>query len=451
MAELGYKNMLFANVTYRKDWFSVINPPKNYQDYPSVSGSFVFSEVLPDQNILSYGKLRGSWARVGSVNGVGFAEGILNYTIPTNGFPTGAATSQKLGTIDGAIAPNAKLQPFVVTETEVGMELKFFNNRVNLDVAAYKKTSTDQVLQVTISNTTGYTGTKQNIGSLENKGLELNLEIIPIQSDNFKWSTAFNAANNKTKVLALTKENPRFTQTDFGGTGTSNEFIGQLVYEVGLPLNQLSARTYQRDANGNILLDDTGRMLPTDYLVNYGSALPTWTGAWNNTISYKNISLFVQVDFKTGGKIISGSNLNWLRQGLSEQSLVGREGITADNFPGIVKSTGERYSGPPVNPQTFYTDYRTRQIGDPFVYNSDFVKLRNITLSYDLTNFIQARTKAIKGLTLSAACRNVWLIYKDLDNLDPEATSSSGDNRVGYEGTSLPTTRNYSINLNVRF
>lgn len=148
---------------------------------------------------------------------------------------------------------------------------------------------------------------------------------------------------------------------------------------------------------------------------------------------------------------MSSSNLNWTRQGLSKQSLVGREGVTAEVFPAIVKSTGEPYNGAPVNPQSFYTDYRTLQIADPFIYNNDFVKLRNITLTYDLTSLLQARTKAIKGLTLSAACRNVWLIYKDLDNLDPEAFASSGDNRVGYEGTTMPTTRNFSINLNARF
>jgi len=447
MAEFGYKSMVYINLTDRQDWFSVLNPKNNNQNYPSVSGSFIFSEVLPDQGWLSYGKLRGSWAQVGSANGINFVEGNLNYVVPTTNFPNGTASGQKLGNIDNTNAPNNTLQPFLVTEKEVGLEMKLFNSRVTFDVAAYEKNTKDQILVVAISNASGYTGTKQNLGSLENRGFELSLEIVPVQTGSLTWTSSFNAANNKTKVLALSPGTTRFTQTSFGGS----EFIGQLVYEVGLPLNQLSAKTYQRDANGNILVDNNGRLLASDNFVNFGSGLPTWTGGWNNTFTYKKLSLLVQLDFKAGGKILSSSNLNWTRQGLSQQSLIGREGVTADVFPAVVKSTGERYNGAPVNPQNFYTDYRTLQIADPFVYKNDFVRLRNITLAYDLSSLIQSKTKFIKGLTLSAACRNVWLIYKDLDNLDPEAFASSGDNRVGYEGITQPTTRNFSLNLNAKF
>lgn len=270
------------------------------------------------------------------------------------------------------------------------------------------------------------------------------MEVVPVETNNFRWTTSFNTAHNTTKVLALSPGTTRFTQTTFSG----NEFIGQLVYEVGRPLNQLSAKTYKRDANGNILLTSSGALIETANFVNFGSGLPTWTGGWNNTLTYKKLSLFIQFDFKAGGKILSSSNFKWTRQGLSKLSLVGREGGVV--FDGIVESTGEPYSGPGVNPQTFYTDYRTKQIADPFVFKNDFVKLRNITLSYDLSSLVK-NTKYIKGLMVTAACRNVALLYKDLPNLDPEAFASSGDNRVGYEGTTLPTTRNFSLNLNARF
>lgn len=443
MAEFGYKDMVYLNVTDRQDWFSVLNPKNNSQNYPSVSGSFIFSELI-NQNWLSYGKLRGSWAQVGSANGIGFGEGMLTYSIATNNYPNGTTNGQKLGSISVDNAPNPNLQPFVVTEKEIGMELKLFNRKLSLDVAAYDKVTEGQILTVAISNASGYTGTKQNLGSLQNRGLEFLVEVVPVERDNFRWVSSVNAAYNTTKVLALSPGTTRFTQTTFSG----NEFIGQLVYEVGLPLNQLSAKTYKRDANGNILLNSNGTLIASDNFVNFGSALPTWTGGWNNTFSYKKLSLFVQFDFKAGGKILSSSNLNWLRQGLSKASLVGREGGVV--FDGIVESTGEPYSGPGVNPQTFYTDYRTKQIADPVVYNNDFVKLRNITLTYDLSSVVK-NSKFIKGLVISAACRNVAILYKDLPNLDPEAFASSGDNRVGYEGITQPTTRNYSFNLNVRF
>src|SRR5690606_10387266 len=179
-----------------------------------------------------------------------------------------------------------------------------------------------------------------------------------------------------------------------------NEFIGQLVYEVGQPLNQLSAKTFLRDDNGNILVTDEGRPIASDNFVNFGSGLPTWTGGWNNIFTYKKLSLLVQFDFKAGGKILSSSALNWLRQGMSKASLAGREGgITAEVFPALVRGTGQPYAGG-ANPQTFYTDLRTLQIGDPFIFDNDFIKLRNITLSYDLSSIVQSRTNVIKGLVV---------------------------------------------------
>jgi len=437
-AELGYKGFAFINLTERTDWFSTLNPNNNSQNYASISGSFVFSELLQDLPWLSYGKIRGAWAQAGSSNGAGYAEGNLTYNV----LPT-AFNGQKLGNIVPVNAPNPNLQPFLVTEKEIGLEMKLFNNRVSLDVAAYNKVADDQILTVAISNASGYTGTKQNLGKLQNRGFEILVEGAVVQQDAFKWISSFNFGHNETEVLALAPGITRFTQTTFGG----NEFIGQLVYEVGQPINQLSAKTYQRDDEGNILLQDNGRLLATPNFVNFGSGLPTYTGGWTNTFTYKKLSLLVQFDFKGGGKILSSSALNWLRQGHSKESLVGREGGVV--FDGVRASDGGANTTA-VNPQTFYTDYRSLQIADPFIFKNDFAKLRNITLTYDFTSLV-SKVEFIKRLTLTAACRNVALLYKDLPNLDPEAFASSGDNRVGYEGITQPTTRSYSLNLNVRF
>ncbi|MCD9017644.1 SusC/RagA family TonB-linked outer membrane protein [Parachryseolinea silvisoli] len=441
LLELGYKGMLYLNITGRQDWFSVLNPENNSEFYPSVSGSFVFSEILPDAEWLSYGKLRGSWARVGSANGVSPYEGTLLYGLVQNQF-----NGQTLGTIPSTTSPNRSLTPFTVTEKELGLEARLFNSKVRLDIAAYEKVTTDQILNVQVSNASGYLDTKRNIGSLQNRGMELMVEVVPVQYTNFKWTTSFNTALNTTEVLALAPGVNRFTVQSFSG----NEFIGSLVYEVGLPLNQLSARTYQRNENGQIVVNDNGTLIATAQNVNFGSALPKWTGGWVNTLSYKNLSLMVHVDFKAGGKILSSTALNGLRQGHTKASLVGRrEGETGVVFDAVY-ANGERNTSA-VNPQDFYTGYRNAQIADPFIFKSDFVKLRNIMLSYDLTSWVKSRVKFIQGLALSASCRNVAILYKDLADLDPEAFASSGDNRVGYEQTSLPTTRNYSINLNVKF
>ena len=439
LAEFGYKDLVYLNLTGRKDWFSVLNPQNNSSFYPSVSGSFIFSELLRDVSWLDYGKLRGSYADVGSSNGINAFSGLLTYGIlqnPFNGYP--------LGNINNTNSPNPLLRPFSVSEKEIGIELKMFKSRVNFDVAYYDKQTRDQILTVVVSNASGYNGTPLNLGSLQNRGFEFMLDVVPVKTSNFMWKASFNTAINNTKVLSLAPNTNRLVVTSFGG----NEFIGSLVYEVGQPLNQLAAKTYRRNANGDIVVGANGRLLASEGAdVLFGSALPKFIGGWNNTFSYKNLSLLVHIDYKAGGKVLSSTALNGLRQGHTKASLVGRDGGVV--FPGVY-ANGEKNTVK-VDPQLFYTDYRNLQIADPFLFKSDFIKLRNITLNYDATRFLSSKVKFIKGLTLSASCRNVLIIKKYIDDLDPESFASSGDSRVGYEQTSLPTTRTYGINLNVKF
>ncbi|MFN8356134.1 MAG: SusC/RagA family TonB-linked outer membrane protein [Spirosomataceae bacterium] len=438
-AEFGYKDMVFLNLTGRNDWFSVLNPAQNSSFYPSVSGSFIFSEVLKDVPWLNYGKLRASYADVGSVNGIGAFTGLLTYGILQNPF-----NGLSLGQINNANSPNPLLKPFNVSEKEIGIELKLLKSRVNVDVAVYDKQTRNQILTVEISNTSGYSGTPLNLGSLQNRGVEMLLDVTPIKKSNFTWRSSFNTAMNNTKVLALAPGTDRLIVSSFGG----NEFIGSLVYEVGQPLNQLAAKTYRYNDKGEIVLQNNGRLLASNGAdILFGSALPKFTGGWNNTFTYKNLSLLVHIDYKAGGKVLSSTALNGLRQGHTKASLVGREGGVV--FPGVL-ADGQKNTAS-VDPQLFYTDYRNLQIADPFIFRSDFIKLRNITLTYDMSNLVGSRVKFVKGLVLSATCRNVLIIKKYIDDLDPEAFASSGDFRTGYEQTSLPTTRSYGFNLNVKF
>lgn len=438
-AEFGYKDMLYVNLTGRNDWFSVLNPQNNSSFYPSVSGSFIFSELLRDIPWLNYGKLRGSYADVGSANGINAFSGLLTYGILQNPF-----NGYSLGNINNGNSPNPLLRPFSVSEKEIGIELRMLNSRVNLDVAYYDKQTRDQILTVVVSNASGYNGTPLNLGSLQNRGMEFMLDVIPIKTSDFTWKSSFNTAINNTKVLSLAPNTNRLVVTSFGG----NEFLGSLVYEVGQPLNQLAAKTYKRNDKGEIIVGSNGRLVANDGAdVLFGSALPKFTGGWNNTFTYKSVSLLVHIDYKAGGKVLSSTALNGLRQGHTQASLVGREGGVV--FPGVY-ANGEKNTVK-VDPQLFYTDYRNLQIADPFLFKSDFVKLRNITLNYDATRLVGSKVKFIKGLNISASCRNVLILKKYIDDLDPESFASSGDSRVGYEQTSLPTTRTYGVNLNVKF
>ncbi|MBS1662655.1 MAG: SusC/RagA family TonB-linked outer membrane protein [Bacteroidetes bacterium] len=447
LAEIGFNRFLYINVTGREDWFSVYNPRNNHVFYPSISGSFIFSQLLPNVSWLNFGKLRLAGSKTGSANGVSTYEGLLGYTISPNPF-----NGQVTATINGGNAPNASLTPFKADEKEIGLDVRMFNNRLHVDVSAFRKVTTDQVLPVTLSNTSGYTNSKANLASLRNSGFESLIEYTPIRTTRFSWTTSWNNSYLSTKVLAISPGVNDFLLLYFNGTG--NEFLGQIHYTVGLPMNQLYTRTYLRDDKGNILVSSTGRLLATPDYKPVGSSIPKFTGGWTNYFTYRNLSLGVFIDYKFGGKVMSSTALNTLRQGLSKASLVGRrDGENGIVFPGINQGTGQANTVAVTDLQGFYADYRNLQIGDPFVFKSDFVKLRSISLSYNFTDLMKRAGyfKFFKGLSLSGAVRNVAILHKDLPGLDPEAIQSSGDIRTGYENSSLPTARSFNLSLNVKF
>lgn len=458
IAEFGYNDMFYLNLTGRQDWFSTLNPAENSVFYPSVSGSFIFSELIDNNDSwINYGKLRASWAEVGTANGVGAYEGLLNYNInpPFNGQTTAG--------IAGTLAPNPFLRPFTVTEKEVGLEMRMFNNRVRLDVAAFDKVTTDQILDVTLSNASGYDNSRQNLASLKNSGLETLIEVTPIETNDLRWTSSWNNAYLKTEVLDVGNDSGTILLVFFNGTG--NEFLGELRYTEGLPMNQLYTRTYRRNDSGQILVTDDGRLLATNDqtpgaentngFLPVGSSIPKHVGGWNNNFEFKNFRFGFLIDYQFGGTVLSSTHLNMTRQGHSILSLEGRRdgenGIIVPNS--VYESNGQPNTTAVSNLQSFYADYRNLQIGDPFTFKSDFIKLRSISLSYDFSEIIRniSELKFVKGLTLSASCRNVAILYKDLPGLDPEAVQSSGDFRAGYENSSLPTTRNYNFSLNVKF
>jgi hypothetical protein len=352
------------------------------------------------------------------------------------------------------------LQPFTVTEKEIGIELRMLNNRLLLDVAVFDKVTTKQIIDLVLSSASGYTASKENQASLKNSGLETLVEYKPIQGKNFSWTTSWNNAYLKTKVLDV--GTPSGTRLLLYFNGTGNEFLGEIRYTEGLAMNQLYTKHYKRNAKGEIVVGSNGRLindltsgpLGTGFYP-VGSSIPKFTGGWNNTFTYKSLTLGIHIDYKFGGTVLSSTLLNMTRQGHSKLSLQGRE--TGLIFPGVYESSGLPNTTPVTvagnGLQNYWTDYRNYQIGDPFTFKSDFIKLRNISLAYNFSPMIKkvALLKFVKGLTLTASCRNVAIIHKDLPGLDPEAVQSSGDIRAGYENSSLPTTRNYNLSLNVKF
>lgn len=429
-AELSFKDYLFLNLTARNDWFSTLNPKSNNYLYPSASMSYIFTQSFKSMpSWLDFGKVRASYAEVGGDTDP--YSNNLYYSVNSNQF-NGAG----LGYISQTVSPNPNLRPLKLKETEFGIELRALDSRVNLDLSYYIKNTVDEILNVDISNASGFSQTKVNVGKLQNKGIEFLLTLVPVRNTNFRWETAFNGSYNVSKVQALANNQTRF---DVG----SGEFFGNVSHEVGLPLASLRGFDYKKDANGKIIT--AGGLFQQGNLVTYGSAIPKWIGGWLNTISYKHLRIFTQFDFKTGHKIMSNSNLNFYREGLSKASLVGREGgVVYDgvNADGSANTTS-------VEVERFYSQYRSTNIATPFVYKGDFIRWRSLSVGYDLSRFLTRLY--VKEMTVSAVCNNVLLIKKYIENLDPEAQVSSSDNLQGIETHTLPTVRSYGFNINVKF
>jgi TonB-linked SusC/RagA family outer membrane protein len=427
--DLSYKNFLYLNATARNDWFSTLNPESNNYLYPSVSLSYIVSESLTMPSWLNYAKVRASYAEVGGDTDP--YSNNLYYSVNSNQF-NGVA----LGSISGSTSPNPNLRPLKVKETELGLELRTMDSRLNLDLSFYRKNTVDEILRVDISNASGFGSTLVNVGKLHNKGVEMLLTVVPVRQNNFQWETGLNGSYNISRVDELAGGQTKF---DVG----SGEFFGWVSHEVGMPLASLRGFDYKRDDQGRIIT--VNGLFQQGNIVTLGSAIPKWVGGWLNTFTYKQIRVFAQIDFKAGYKIMSNSNLNFYREGLSKQSLVGREGgvvFDAVNPDGTPNTTA-------VPAEQFYSQYRSTALASPFMYDGSFVRWRALSVGYDFSKYVSKIH--LKEFVLSAYCNNVLMIKKYIDNLDPEAQVSTSDNLQGIETHTLPTTRSYGLNINIKF
>ncbi|QJD81442.1 SusC/RagA family TonB-linked outer membrane protein [Spirosoma rhododendri] len=444
-AEFSYQDFLYLNATVRNDWFSTLAPANRSILYPSVTGSFVFSQAfnnLPDW--LNFGKVRAAYAEVGSDGDVAPYSNNLFYAVNANLFPNPAGQGQPVGFINSNTIPSKTLKPSRTSEVEFGLELKLLNNRVGLDVAVYRKITSDQIVAAQSSDASGYTSTLINNGQSRNQGIEVLLNLSPVRSRDFSWDVTLNGAYNKTKLLRLLTTTPG--EQIVVGTGV---FVGDLRQVVGEELGQLYSFGYQRNAAGQIVHGSDGLPLRTAAPISFGSALPKYTGGITNTFTYKGLSLTVLIDFKLGGKMISGTNLNLFRHGLQKETLVGRGDADNKMVGAGVNANGEA-NAVRAFVQDYYSVGRSKSLGEQVVYDAGLWKLRQISLGYDFTKFLP-KSLFIKGVRLSAVASNIAILKKWVPNIDPEQFGFSSDNLVGLEATGLPTTRSVGFNLNVKF
>lgn len=441
-AEIAYRGWFFLNATARNDWFSTLSPANRSILYPSITGSFIFSDAFNMPNWMSFGKIRLAYAEVGSDTDVAPYANNLFYDISAQQFPNASGSAQPVGSISGSTVPNANLRPMRVTEKEVGLELILFEN-LRVEASYYDKLSSDQILQAQISDASSFTTQLINVGESRNRGVEMFLSFSPIKTGAFEWNTTINATHNTSEVLSL--------GDDVDGTFitmNSADFHGELRQVVGKPMAQLYGWGYLRDEQGRQVFDpNTGRPMRSSEQLNFGSALPTWWGGFFNTFTVNRLSLSFLIDFKLGHKLISGTHTNAYRHGLDKATLVGRE-------QGYVVGEGVNPNGEvntaqtPV--QTFYETIRSFRMSEQSVFNAGSWQLRQITLGYDFSYLFTAK-KFIKGARLNLVANNVAVLKKWVPHIHPDQNGIIADNAEGLEATGLPVTRSIGFNLNLSF
>ena len=454
-ATIGYKDYLTLDATIRRDASSTLPKKDKAYYYPSVSAGFIFSNLMKDATWLSYGKLRGSYAEVGSDAGWYSIENTYN-SVPTFG-------SQTLFTV-ATTAANNKLKPERSKSYEAGLEMNFLRNRIGFDITYYNARSYDQIIPASVSRATGFDAKFVNAGTIEHKGIELSVYSTPVKTNDFPWNIAVNWTKNRNKVLELFD--------DGAGNKIENIVLGSLQQAtinatVGQPYGVIKGKDYTYYGDPDNLkrdpamrmVDANGKYIQTqssNYVI--GNANPDWIGGVSNSFRYKTFALSFLIDVRQGGQVYSLDQAYGLSSGLYPETAglndrgkpvrnnledgggFIRPGVTADG-----KANTKRVKAQDSNA----FGYNAAPTAG-FVYDASYVKLRELSLSFSLPKSLISRLKPFKALDLSLVGRNLWIIHKNLPYSDPEENYGSG-NVQGYQGNGYPATRTITFNVKMKF
>ncbi|MDR2919168.1 MAG: SusC/RagA family TonB-linked outer membrane protein [Tannerella sp.] len=443
-ADFGWKNQIFLNLTGRNDWFSTLAPESNSYFYPSATLSWVFSDTFEVPEWFTFGKIRASYASAS--NGTTAYQNLLLYKVrdyTVNGQHTVTQNNDNK-------YPNPALKPVRISEQEVGLNLSFFRNRLSFDMAYYVKNTKDDIAVVSTSGASGYGSKVMNVGEIRNNGFEFLVDIVPVQTSDFTWNTTINFAYNDSEVKYLGEGVERL-QIDGASSRSGNVSVQNVV---GSSYGELIGYKYKRDDNGNIVFKD-GIAQRADKLESLGNGVYKFTGGWNNSLKYRDFTLSFLLDFKVGAKLFSGTNYSLYGDGLHKNTLVGRT-VSDPNAQiigvGVMEDSNGNYvtNTVGVDAQTYYRGIANNNIGEEFIYNASFLKLRELAFGYEFPQAILGKMKVVKGLNVSLVARNLWTIVKETDNIDPESAYNNS-NGQGLELNGYPATRSVGFNVNVKF
>lgn len=443
---LGFDDWVFLNFSARQDQFSTLSPDNNASFYPSAGASIILSEKLNLPELVTFAKLRGSWAQVGGGGPNPYAT-VQTFSLQEQ---HGSANT---GDFSSSNISNPFLSPYTSTEIEFGANLRLFNNNLEIDAAIYNRNTTNDILSTQISGTSGWTGTTVNIGELENRGFELLINWNVLHKGNFKWTSAINYSHNKSKAINLGVDasgNPIEKLT----FGNSRLMIDSINHLLGEPLGMIMGYKHLTSADGIPYYDANGDPVRTPTYETLGLSIHPKIGGISNTFSYKNWSLYTLVDFRKGGSIFAGSNRNYYRYGLHESTLQGRNGEY--EVSGLLFENGAPTTTPVT--KTIPADridnywFAYGQVTENLMYDASFGKLRELSLKYTFPRKMLENT-FMESASLSAVGRNLLLLWSHTQNanVDPESAFSGDRGFQGLEYHSVPLTTSVGINLNVNF
>ena len=427
---LGFKNALFVDLTYRSDWSSTLPVENNRYDYYSAGLSAVISDFITMPSFIDFLKLRGSLAEVGNDTDPYSLERLAN--LESGGFISLQTT-----------APASDLRPEKTTSFELGFDTTFFNQRVTLDFTYYKSNSIDQLFTQDVPQASGVTSKFINGGDIQNEGIEAVLSMGLLTNTDFKWDVTFNYATNRSEVIRLAEG---LDALSYGG-----DFMRRYQLDVGLPWGSIYSRGFERDAQGRVLMNENGTpVITSGQSVNIGNFNPDWLGGILNSFSYKNFNFRFLIDIRQGGEVVSFTKTLLASDGLLAETAIGRQG--GIRFGTDVYTNETPASSPTaVDPETFWTSIggRNSPAGEAFVEDASNIRLREMSLSYGFGQSSLQNTP-FENIKLSLVGRNLFFLSNNA-SIDPEAIHGTATANDGYEAFSLPTTRSIGLNLKLGF
>lgn len=421
--QLGYKEMLFLDLSGRNDWASSLYGTGNDSYfYPSVGLTGLISQMVTLPELISFAKVRGSYSVVAN-------EVPFNTIMPNN---TITATGISLNTTK----PFTNLKPEMLHSLELGTDWRFLKGRLGFEFTYYNIKSQDQFIALPAPSGSGYTQYYVNAGEIVNKGIELTVNSEPVKTKNFGWSTNLNYSDNHNEIVSLHPDlkNPIILNNDEGY---------ELIIKEGGSFGDLYVYKFLRDSQGRLLLDDTGNLQKTAEKEFIGNSNPDFSLGWNNNFSYKNFTLGLLISGKFGGKVISQTEAILDGYGVSERSAVAR-----DN--GGIAINAVMPNGTPVttmDAKQYYTAVGDRNgIKEAYAYDRTNIRLAQLAISYNMN----LKKSPIKQATFSLVGQNLLFLYK-VAPFDPELTMNTGLSSQSLDSFNLPSSRTYGFNVKITF